>query len=233
MAPWVKLVMYASVSVDGFLADETGPAHDPFRPVRLRDINVYGPAFVERFGARLDGLGVRQDRLRNGGIVIWATELPDVYDEAIASHRDYPWKQPFYEALGPGAFLDPRRGSDGSVPTWDDHRRLAGGIGLVSAMPDHVAVPAPEAPEPAPASAAPWLVAMVRDLRDLGSSRTPIATMPGLAADLADDHAAEWGEALDPDADLVELDVARLDSDRVWWEDTEADPSLTLRRGRD
>ena len=115
-------------------ADGTGTARPPTAftdQFAIRDVhwlNVYGPAFVERFGARLDGLGVRQDRLHNGGVVIWATELPDVYDEGVASHRDYPWKQPFYEALGPGAFIDPVRGSDGSVPTRDDHRRLAGGI---------------------------------------------------------------------------------------------------------
>ena len=192
----------------------------------LRDvhwINVYGPAFVERFGARLDGLGVRQDRMRNGGVVIRATELPDLYDEAIVSHRDYPWKQPFYEALGPGAFLDPIRGSDGSVPTWDDHRRLAGGIGGASAEPAPARKPEPAPAEPAAAPAPSWLVAIVRDLRNIGFFADPDRDDARMASDLAADHAAESGEPLDSDADLVELEVAHRDADRVWWEDTEAD----------
>ena len=64
---------------------------------------------------------------------------------------------------------------------------------------------------------------MVRDLRSLGFFVDPDRDDARLAADLAADHAAEWGQPLDPDADLVELEVARWDADRVWWEDTEAD----------
>jgi len=44
-----------------------------------------------------------------------------------------------------------------------------------------------------------------------------------LAADLAAGHEAESGTPLDPDDELVELDLTRLDEARVWWEDTEAD----------
>ena len=216
-------------------ADGTGIASPPTAftdRFALRDvhwINVYGPAFVERFGARLDGLGVRQDHMRNGGVVIWAAELPDLYDEAIASHRDYAWKQPFYAALGAGAFLDPIRGSDGSVPTRDDHRRLAGGIapaGVAVPASTTIASPAESAPAPvelAPAPADARIVAIVRSLRALGFFADPTRDDARMAADLAADHAAEWGATPDPEADLVELDLARQDADRVWWEDTEAD----------
>ena len=217
-------------------ADGTGTASPPTAftdRFALRDvhwINVYGPAFVERFGARLDALGVRRDRLRNGGVVIWAVELPDVYDEAIASHRDYPWKQPFYDALGPGAFLDPVRGSDGSVPTRDDHRRLAAGIAREPVEPASAPATPPPAPaEPTPDPAPSWLVATVRDLRALGFFADPGRDDARMAADLAADHVAEWGEPLDQDSDLVELDLVRQDAARVWWEDTEAD----VARGND
>ena len=196
----------------------------------LRDVywlNVYGPAFVERFGSRLDGLGVRQDRLRNGGIVIWVAESPYLYDEGIASHRDYPWKQPFYEALGPGAFINPIRASDGSVPTWNDHRRFT-----TRARP----ATSPSGPAWSPGSAAPvsdeaataetppdWLVERVRQLRALGFFADPARDDVRLATELAADHEAEAGTPLDPEDELVELDLTRLDEGRVWWEDTEAD----------
>ena len=179
-------------------ADGTGTARPPTAftdRFALRDVhwlNVYGPAFVERFGARLDGLGVRQDRLRNGGVVIWATELPDLYDEAIASHRDYQWKQPFYDAMGSGAFIDPVRGSDGSVPTWDDHRRLAGGIARGPAEPVAAPEPSPAPAEPVPdRSPRPPRRSLSPTRQSHGSSRscgisgtsgsssTPIATTPG------------------------------------------------------
>jgi hypothetical protein len=196
----------------------------------LRDVywlNVFGPAFVERFGDRLDSLGVRRDRLSNGGLVVWATPTPFVYDESL-SYLDYPWKQPFYQALGREAFVHPLMGSGGVVPGPDDHRRLAGrtpppaGAGAPGTRPatDGAEVEATGGPrEPAPA----WLVATVRDLRALGFFADLTRDDARMAADLAADHAAEWGSPPEPGADLIELELARQDADRVWWEDTEAD----------
>ncbi len=216
-------------------ADGTGTASPPTAftdRFALRDvhwINVYGPAFVERFGARLDGLGVRQDRMRNGGVVIWAAELPDLYDEAIASHRDYAWKQPFYAALGAGAFLDPIRGSDGSAPTRDDHRRLAGGIapaGVAVPASTTIASPAESAPAPvelAPAPADARIVAIVRDLRTLGFFADPTRDDARMAADLAADHAAEWGATPDPRGGPRRARPRATGRRSRVWEDTEAD----------
>ncbi len=198
----------------------------------LRDvywINVYGPAIVERFGSRLDGLGVRQDRLGNGGMVIWVAESPFLHDEQIASHRDYPWKQAFYEALSPDAYLHPDRQTDGGVPNWDDHRRHASAPRARPAAAAAAAARSPTDPgdnDPEREPAAPVderLVAIVHALRELGYFADAGLDDRRLAAGLAADHAAAWGAPPDPLSDLVELELAGLDPSRVWWEDTEAD----------
>ena len=47
----------------------------------LRDVYwlmLFGPSYVERFGAGLQGLGVRRQETSNGGLVIWAAESPVV-----------------------------------------------------------------------------------------------------------------------------------------------------------
>jgi hypothetical protein len=67
-------------------------------------VQIFGPAYIDRWGENaLDGVGARQHRLRNGGLVLWATENP-VYDDAVSVPEGYDWKQPVYDALGPERF---------------------------------------------------------------------------------------------------------------------------------
>jgi hypothetical protein len=93
----------------------------------VRDVywlNYFGPAYLERWGERAAGLGVRQDPTANGGVVIWATETPFVYLEDVGSFMDYEWKRPFYEALGREMFVNRFGASwDQLVPTREDHLR--------------------------------------------------------------------------------------------------------------
>lgn len=58
-------------------------------------LNYLGPALVERFGRdRFAGLGVRQAPTANGGLVVWATETPFVFDPGAERLNDYAWKRP-------------------------------------------------------------------------------------------------------------------------------------------
>jgi hypothetical protein len=101
--------------------DETSDRHS------VRDIywlNHFGPAYLELWGDRAAGLGIRREPTTNGGIVIWATETPFVYDDAIGSYMDYPWKQPFYQALGRDTFVTAGPAAwDRRVPSREDHLR--------------------------------------------------------------------------------------------------------------
>jgi hypothetical protein len=90
-------------------------------------LNYFGPGYVEFFGAQLERLGVRRTRTKTGGLLVWATETPFVFDR-VSRVADYAFKQPFYEALGRDAFRseDQLRGGPGEhVPTYDAHRRHA------------------------------------------------------------------------------------------------------------
>jgi hypothetical protein len=93
-------------------------------------LNYFGPAFVDHWGReRLAGLGVRQEPTTNGGVVIWATPTPFVYDSTVTSLSGYPWKQRFYEALGWDALLHDRwrdPGAGVAVPDYHAHRQFAG-----------------------------------------------------------------------------------------------------------
>lgn len=101
--------------------DETSDRHS------IRDVywlNYFGPAYLELWGDRIAGLGIRQDSTSNGGVVIWATETPSVFVDEIGSFMDYPWKQPFYDALGRDAFVNATAVAwDRRVPTREDHIR--------------------------------------------------------------------------------------------------------------
>jgi hypothetical protein len=93
----------------------------------VRDVywlNYFGPAFVERWGARLDDAGTRQTRTSNGGRVIWAADTPFLWDAATADTSAYPWKQSFYNAVGRDTFVHRRQLPGLHVPSWDDHRRF-------------------------------------------------------------------------------------------------------------
>ena len=101
--------------------DETSDRHS------IRDVywlNYFGPAYLEFWGDRGAGLGIRQERTSNGGVVIWSTETPFVFAEDVASFMDYPWKQPFYTALGHDTFVNAGFAAwDRRVPSREDHLR--------------------------------------------------------------------------------------------------------------
>jgi hypothetical protein len=89
-------------------------------------LNYFGPAFLERRGPALDRLGVRQEATANGGIIVWATHTPFVFDATARAMTDYRWKRPFFEELGPETILHERwrvqeRGA--VVPSFEEHRR--------------------------------------------------------------------------------------------------------------
>jgi len=103
--------------------------------------NYFGPAFVERWGSRLESLGVKQLRTPGGAMVIWATDSPFVYNPGARSLRSYDWKRPFYDALGKDVFMregQQQRAPGEVVPNWDDHHRAAG--------VDVASLPSPERP---------------------------------------------------------------------------------------
>ncbi len=91
--------------------------------------NYFGPAFVERWGGRINSLGFKQVRTAAGGVVIWASNSPFVYNPKLKRLGDYSWKRPFYEALGADVFMwegQKQREPGEVVPGWDDHHRAAG-----------------------------------------------------------------------------------------------------------
>jgi hypothetical protein len=98
----------------------------------VRDVywwNYFGPSFVERWAGRLDALGVKRVRTPAGGVVIWATDSPFVYDPKVKKLGDYSWKRPFYDALGGDVFMyegQKQRKPGEVVPSWDEHHKAAG-----------------------------------------------------------------------------------------------------------
>jgi hypothetical protein len=101
--------------------DETSDRHS------VRDIywlNYFGPAYVEFWGKRVEGLGIRKESTTNGGVVIWATDTPFVYEDGLVSFMDYSWKKPWYDALGRDAFVSTGPAAwDRRVPSREDHLR--------------------------------------------------------------------------------------------------------------
>jgi hypothetical protein len=103
-----------------------GPESDLHSVRDVYWLNYFGPAYVELWGGRLSGLGFRQEQTANGGVVVWATETPFVFDDAIGSVTEYQWKKPFYDALGMETFVNALKTSwDRRVPTRSDHIRLS------------------------------------------------------------------------------------------------------------
>ena len=91
--------------------------------------NYFGPSFVERWGERIDSLGVKQVKTAAGGLVMWATNSPFVFDRKVKKLGDYSWKRPFYDALGADAFMwegQKQREPGEVVPSWGEHHRAAG-----------------------------------------------------------------------------------------------------------
>ena len=83
-------------------------------------LNYWGPGYVEFWGEKLEGLGVRRDRTANGGVIIWSAQTPL---ETIDG-------EPIRAALGRDVFAADRarRGEPGElVPSYEMHRRFAPG----------------------------------------------------------------------------------------------------------
>lgn len=91
-------------------------------------INLFGPAYVERWGRMaIDRLGVRQVDLPNGGVMIWSAERPPDPSESDTI-TGYAHKQSFYETLGVDTFIHeslevPSPGE--RVPTLLEHQRAS------------------------------------------------------------------------------------------------------------
>jgi hypothetical protein len=98
--------------------------------------NYFGPAFVKKWNGRLDGLGVRQESTPAGARVVWATETPFVLDPSVKRLEDYPWKKPFYAALGDDTFMregQKQRSTGEAVPDFNAHRVAAGAAPMPAA----------------------------------------------------------------------------------------------------
>jgi len=89
-------------------------------------VNYFGPAFVDRWGIdRFEAIGRRLTRRPSGAVAVWAADAPPGVDPTVERLTDYPWKAPFYAALGIDAFTHettaaPEPGQ--FVPTLQDHR---------------------------------------------------------------------------------------------------------------
>lgn len=86
-------------------------------------VQIFGPGYLATWGVDLEGAGVRRHRLRNGGVVVWATELPEPVQE-VASPEQIAWKKSVYDAVGPERFArnDQPWGDFGErVPLLRDH----------------------------------------------------------------------------------------------------------------
>ena len=108
-----------------------GPRLQPDLERELPDVywlNYFGPGLVQHFGERLETIGVRRERTPAGAVLAWATETPFVHDAAMRPISAYPFKQPFYDALGFDTFMSEtqKRGEPGQhLPLLDVHRRIA------------------------------------------------------------------------------------------------------------
>ena len=94
----------------------------------LRDvawINWFGPSVLDRWGGpdALVDVGVFQERVGDA-LVVWATEEPPVRDDALTGIANYPWKWPFYTAVGRESWwkADP----DNRSLSWSDQMALLG-----------------------------------------------------------------------------------------------------------
>ncbi len=71
--------------------------------------NYFGPAYVERWGDRLQTVGVKRTTTPGGAMAIWATETPFVLDAKARRLDSYEWKRTFYGALGEDVFMRERQ----------------------------------------------------------------------------------------------------------------------------
>jgi hypothetical protein len=68
-------------------------------------VNYFGPGFVDRWGGdRFAAIGRPIEARPSGAVVVWATDTPPRVDRSVRRLTDYPWKAPFYAAIGLDAF---------------------------------------------------------------------------------------------------------------------------------
>jgi hypothetical protein len=88
-------------------------------------INWFGPSVLGRWGGpeALAGVGVFQERVGDS-LVVWATEAPPERDDTLTGSANYPWKWPFYNAVGRESWwkADPEK----RELTWEDQVALVG-----------------------------------------------------------------------------------------------------------
>lgn len=92
---------------------------------------------------------------------------------------------------------------------------------------DPASIQGTEAPiksEPAPAPPRSWVIESLHYFRALGFFAADEALSDEeLAGRLQKNNAEEWGMPVAPPDSQADLMLLRLDAERVWWEDTEAD----------
>ena len=88
-------------------------------------INWFGPSVLERWGGpdALAGVGVFQERVGES-LVVWATDSAPERDDTLTGIANYPWKWPFYNAVGRESWwkADP----DKRDLSWSDQMALLG-----------------------------------------------------------------------------------------------------------
>lgn len=68
-------------------------------------VNLYGPAFVARWGDAVDRLGASRQRLANGGIMVMTAPEPVPVDPSVTTLLGYPHQHLLVRHLGPDMFL--------------------------------------------------------------------------------------------------------------------------------
>jgi hypothetical protein len=140
-----------------FAPQTPGPQSDAHSVRDVYWLNYYGPAYLELWGGRLDGLGVRREATPNGGLVVWATETPFEFRDDAGSFEAYPWKKPWYEALGRESFVNARATSwEKRVPNRADHLRNLRTAPAGPSVPADAAI-APDPPDAESLEGRSWL----------------------------------------------------------------------------
>lgn len=89
-------------------------------------VNLFGPAFVERWGERVDDLGFSTRRLDNGGVMVMAAERPVEVDPNVTTLLGYPHQRSLADQLGAHMFRHETGSTElgppgAAVPTRSEH----------------------------------------------------------------------------------------------------------------
>jgi len=89
-------------------------------------VNLFGPAFVERWGELVDELGVDRRRLDNGGVLVMTAERPVAVDPSVSTLLGYAHQRSLADQVGAAVFRHETGSTDlgpagASVPTRTEH----------------------------------------------------------------------------------------------------------------